>query len=97
MGFNNQPACKSSILLFSGYKLKVRGSKPLPSTNLLILLHFMLNIFVNSIRFNNNLTLRSHVTLAELERRLVTCNFHMLQSRMSGFISKFTWFGSVVA
>ena len=37
MGLTNYPACKSLILLVSGYNLKVRGSNPLPATNSLII------------------------------------------------------------
>ena len=37
-------------ILFT-HNLKVRGSNPLPATNTLILLNFMLNIFVDSSLF----------------------------------------------
>jgi len=41
MGLTNDPACKSLILLVYGYNLKVRGSNPLPATNLLIKNNFI--------------------------------------------------------
>ena len=71
MDLANYPACKLSILLGLGYNLKVRGSNPLPATNLLILLNFRLNIFVDSslsMIFYNNLTYGIAFALGKLQK-----------------------------
>jgi hypothetical protein len=47
--------------------------------------------------FYINLTYGIAFTLAKLERRLVAHHFHMLQSSVIGFISKFIWFDYVLA
>tara|TARA_B100001059_G_scaffold36684_1_gene29710 strand:+ start:1238 stop:1444 length:207 start_codon:yes stop_codon:yes gene_type:complete len=63
----------------------------------LIALYFILNIFVAYMIFYINLTYGIAFTLAKLERRLVAQHFHMLQSSVIGFISKFIWFDYVLA